>query len=99
MNDALAAVVEVESKKVSCSSKASQYKSLVPRTWLARTPAQMSLQQRHVLQRAVKCVGSGDLHTRATFFWHFPQFTRVAHGNGGALKAEVQSKFHKKQEL
>ena len=26
------------------------------------------LQQRHVLQRAVGWV---DLHTRATFFWHF----------------------------
>ena len=54
------------------------------------------LQQRHVLQQAVKPLGSDDLHTRATFFWHFSQFTRVAHGNGEALKAEVQSKFHKK---
>ena len=43
MNNALAAVVEARSKKVSCSSKARQYKSSAPRTWLEWTPAQKSL--------------------------------------------------------
>ena len=43
MNNALAAVVEAQSKKVSCSSKARQYKSSAPRTWLEWTPAQKSL--------------------------------------------------------
>ena len=43
MNDAPAAVVEAQSKKVSCSSKARQYKSSAPRTGLERTPAQKSL--------------------------------------------------------
>ena len=43
MNDAVAAVVEAQSKKVSCSSKARQYKSSAPRTRLEWTPAQKSL--------------------------------------------------------
>ena len=43
MNDAVEAVVEAQSKKVSCSSKARQYKSSAPRTWLEWTPAQKSL--------------------------------------------------------
>ena len=43
MNDAPAAVVEAQSKKVSCSSKARQYKSSAPRTWLECAPAQKSL--------------------------------------------------------
>ena len=44
MNDALAAVVsQSQSKKVSTSSKARQYKSLAPRTWLEWTPSQKSL--------------------------------------------------------
>ena len=43
MNDALAAVVEAQSKKVSRSSKARQYKSSAPRTWLEWTLAQESL--------------------------------------------------------
>ena len=34
MNDTLAAVVEAQSKKVSCTSKSRQYKSSAPRTWL-----------------------------------------------------------------
>ena len=42
MNDAMATVVEAHNKKVSCSSKARQYKSLAPRTWLQWTPAQKS---------------------------------------------------------
>ena len=42
MNDALAAVVEAQIKKVSCSSKARQYKSSAPRTWLEWMPAQNS---------------------------------------------------------
>ena len=44
MNDALAAVVsQSQSKKVSTSSKARQYKSSAPRTWLEWTPSQKSL--------------------------------------------------------
>ena len=43
MNKALAAVVEAQSKKVSCSSKARQYNSSAPSTWLEWTPAQKSL--------------------------------------------------------
>ena len=43
MKDALAAVVEAQSKKVSCSSKACQYKRSAPRTWLEWTPAQKPL--------------------------------------------------------
>ena len=43
MNDAVAAVVEAQSKKVSCNSKARQYKSSAPRIWLEWTPAQKSL--------------------------------------------------------
>ena len=43
MNTALAAIVEAESQKVSSSSKARQYKSSAPRTWLEWTPAQKSL--------------------------------------------------------
>ena len=44
MNDALAAVVsQSQSKKVSTSSKAQQYKSSAPRTWLEWTPSQKSL--------------------------------------------------------
>ena len=43
MNDALAAVGEAQSKKVSCSSKARQYKSSAPRTWPEWTPAQKFL--------------------------------------------------------
>ena len=44
MKDALAAVVsQSQSKKVSCSSKARQYKSSAPRTWLEWTPVQKSL--------------------------------------------------------
>ena len=44
MNDALAAVVsQSQSKKVSTSSKAPQYKSSAPRTWLEWTPSQKSL--------------------------------------------------------
>ena len=42
MNDALAAVAEAQSNMVSCSSKARQYKSSAPRTWLEWTPAQKS---------------------------------------------------------
>ena len=38
MNDA--AVVEAQGKKVFCISKARQYKSSAPRTWLEWTPAQ-----------------------------------------------------------
>ena len=34
MNDTVAAVVEAQSKKVSYSSRARQYKSSAPRTWL-----------------------------------------------------------------
>ena len=44
----------------------------------------------------MKSVVSNNLHRRTAFFLHFSQFTRVAHGNGGALKAQVQSKFHSK---
>ena len=44
MNHALAAVVsQSQSKKVSTSSKARQYKSSAPRTWLEWTPSQKSL--------------------------------------------------------
>ena len=44
MNDALAAVVsQSQSKKVSTSFKARQYKSSAPRTWLEWTPSQKSL--------------------------------------------------------
>ena len=43
MNDALAAVVEAQSKTVSWSSKARQDNSSAPRTWLEWTPAQKSL--------------------------------------------------------
>ena len=43
MKDSLAAVVEAQSKQVSCSSKARQYKSSAPRTWLEWTPAQKPL--------------------------------------------------------
>ena len=44
MNEALAAVVsQSQSKKVATSSKARQYKSSAPRTWLEWTPAQKSL--------------------------------------------------------
>ena len=44
MNDALAAVVsQSQSKKVSTSSRARQYKSSAPRTWLEWTPSQKSL--------------------------------------------------------
>ena len=43
MNDALAAVVEAQSKKVFCSSKARQYKSSAPRTWLEWMRAQKSV--------------------------------------------------------
>ena len=43
MNDAWAAVVQVQRKKVSCISIARQYKSSAPRTWLEWTPAQRSL--------------------------------------------------------
>ena len=43
MSDAVAAVVEAQSKKVSCSSRAPQYKSSAPRTWLEWTSAQKSL--------------------------------------------------------
>ena len=44
MNDALAALVsQSQSKKVSTSSKARQYKSSAPRTWLEWTPSQKSL--------------------------------------------------------
>ena len=43
MHDALAAVVEAQSKKVSCSSKARQYKSSASRTWLEWTLAETSL--------------------------------------------------------
>ena len=44
MNDALAAVVsQSQSKQVSTSSKARQYKSSAPRTWLEWTPSQKSL--------------------------------------------------------
>ena len=44
MNDALAAVVsQSQSTKVSTSSKARQYKSSAPRTWLEWTPSQKSL--------------------------------------------------------
>ena len=42
MNDTLAVVVEVQSKKVSCNSKARQHKSSAPRTWLEWTAAQKS---------------------------------------------------------
>ena len=44
MNDALAAVVsQSQSKKVSTSSKARQYKTSAPRNWLEWTPSQKSL--------------------------------------------------------
>ena len=43
MNDALAVVIEAQSKKASCRSKARQYKSSVPKTWLEWMPAQKSL--------------------------------------------------------
>ena len=43
MNDVLAVVVEAQSKKVSCRSKALQYKSSAPGTWLEWTTAQKSL--------------------------------------------------------
>ena len=43
MNDALAAVVDAQSKKVSCSSNARQYKSSAPRTRVRWPPAQKSL--------------------------------------------------------
>ena len=43
MNDALAAVVQAQSNKVSCSSKARQYKSSAPRTWPEWTPVQKSI--------------------------------------------------------
>ena len=44
MNGALAAVVsQSQSRKVSTSSKARQYKSSAPRTWLEWTPSQKSL--------------------------------------------------------
>ena len=43
MNEALVAVSEAQSKKVCCTSKACQYNSSAPRTWLEWTPAQKSL--------------------------------------------------------
>ena len=51
MNDALAAVVsQSQSKKISTSSKARQYKSSAPRTWLEWTPAQKSLCVQQLLE-------------------------------------------------
>ena len=40
MNDALSAVLQAQTKKVFSSSKAGQYKSSAPRTWLEWTQPQ-----------------------------------------------------------